>query len=186
MALSVSCPECSHDSPHAHKYPVTLATSFLWVAMLSTVISAVVSRWGELLGVPSCFLGMCVIAVGAEIPDTIQSVTVARRGYGSMAVSNSTGSQILNILVGLGMPWLISCLAGRPVRVRGHGQLEVMAYFQAANVSVYSLLILFATACTWRRGDHSKASLGRHKGATLVGTYLLAISSYTILTFGFK
>eukprot|EP00965_Chrysotila_dentata_P077753 2565292-Pleurochrysis_carterae.AAC.1 len=34
-----------------------------------------------------------VIAIGAEIPDTIQSVTVAKRGYGSMAVSNSTGSQ---------------------------------------------------------------------------------------------
>ena len=28
------------------------------------------------------FLGMYVVAVGAEIPDTIQSVAVARRGYG--------------------------------------------------------------------------------------------------------
>ena len=30
------------------------------------------------------FLGMYVVAIGAEIPDTIQSVAVARRGYGAM------------------------------------------------------------------------------------------------------
>ena len=34
------------------------------------------------------FLGMYVVAIGAEIPDTIQSVAVARRGYGAMDGSN--------------------------------------------------------------------------------------------------
>ena len=33
------------------------------------------------------FLGMYVVAIGAEIPDTIQSVAVARRGYGLMPLS---------------------------------------------------------------------------------------------------
>ena len=102
LALKVTCPPCEHDGPHAKWYPVTFAMAFAWVAFLSTVISAVVSRWGDLLGVSPAFLGMYIIAVGAEIPDTIQSVTGARRGYGSMAVSNSTGSQIINILIGLG------------------------------------------------------------------------------------
>lgn len=46
----------------------------------------------------------CSVAIGAEIPDTIQSVTVAKKGYGSMAVSNGLGSQICNICVGLGEP----------------------------------------------------------------------------------
>ena len=35
------------------------------------------------------FLGMYVVAIGAEIPDTIQSVAVARRGYGAMDGCNS-------------------------------------------------------------------------------------------------
>ena len=38
----------------------------------------------------------CSVAIGAEIPDTIQSVTVAKKGYGSMAVSNGLGSLICN------------------------------------------------------------------------------------------
>ena len=53
------------------------------------------------------FFGLITIAIGAEIPDTIQSVTMAKRGYGSMAVSNALGSQIINILIGLGLPWLL-------------------------------------------------------------------------------
>ena len=102
LVLRCTCPECAHDSETARLYPITLVTSFSWVAIMSTIIAAVVSRWGELMCVPSSFLGMYIVAIGAEIPDTIQSVTVAKRGYGSMAVSNSTGSQIINILIGLG------------------------------------------------------------------------------------
>ena len=43
-------------------------------------------------------------AIGAEIPDTIQSVTMAR-GYGSIAVSNTIGSEILTF-DWTRLPWL--------------------------------------------------------------------------------
>jgi len=181
--LRLTCPACEHDSPCARWYPVTLVTSFVWIAFLSMIIAAVVSRWGDLLGVPSSFLGMYVIAIGAEIPDTIQSVTVARRGYGSMAVSNSTGSQIINILVGLGFPWFISCASGLPVPVNGHTKLQIMAYFQAANVSIYTSLILMTTLRTWRPGDHSKATLGRYKGVVLISLYIVSLSAYAVFSF---
>ena len=176
LALSVTCPECAHDSPSAHLYPVTLATSFTWVALLSTIIAAVVSRWGVLMCLPSSFLGMYVVAIGAEIPDTVQSVTVAKRGYGSMAVSNSTGSQIINILIGLGLPWLITNMAGRTVNVHGVGSLRVMASFQTVNVAIYFSLLLLPTIHTWRPGDHSKASLGKRKGRILMVTYVTALT----------
>lgn len=48
-----------------------------------------------------------LISLGASIADTMQCYIVSRKGYGSMAISNSIGSQILNICVGLGLPWLI-------------------------------------------------------------------------------
>eukprot|EP00929_Paragymnodinium_shiwhaense_P079912 TRINITY_DN41661_c0_g1_i2.p1 TRINITY_DN41661_c0_g1~~TRINITY_DN41661_c0_g1_i2.p1 ORF type:complete len:461 (-),score=50.93 TRINITY_DN41661_c0_g1_i2:12-1394(-) len=176
--LEKTCPECGQDSDTAHLYPITFVSSLVWVAILSTVIAAVVSRWGDLMGVPSSFLGMYVIAMGAEIPDMIQSVTVARRGYGSMAVSNCTGSQILNILVGLGMPWTISCLAGKPVRVPGHAQLQVMAYFQVLNVCIFFCLVLVPSAHTWRCGRRGRAILGKRQGALLVILYLVSITLY--------
>ena len=181
LLLRFTCPECAHDSPTAAWYPVTLLTSFVWVSFFSTVISAVVSRWGDLLCIPASFLGMYVIAIGAEIPDTIQSVTVAKRGYGSMAVSNSTGSQIINILIGLGLPWLFSNMAGREVPIPTPSMLKGMARMQAVNVLVYLSLILLPTMHTWRPGDHSKATLGRRHGYVLIGTYLAALSIEAII-----
>ena len=50
---------------------------------------------------------MVLISIGAAIADIMQCFIVARKGYGSMAISNSIGSQILNICVGLGLPWII-------------------------------------------------------------------------------
>ena len=126
---------------------------------------------------------MYVIAIGAEIPDTIQSVTVARRGYGSMAVSNSCGSQIINILIGLGLPWTLSCLSGKNIKVGDHEQIQVMAYFQSANVLVFVSIILFTTYKTWKRGDHSKASLGKRKGTVLVCMYVAVLCIYPFFVF---
>ena len=78
-----------------------------------------------------------------------------------MAVSNSCGSQIINILIGLGLPWTLSCLGGRDIKVGDHEQIQVMAYFQGANVLVFVSMILFTTYKTWRRGDHSKHKQAR-------------------------
>ena len=173
-ALRVTCPECSHDAPTARLYPITLVSAFVWVSLFSTLIAAVVTRWGTMLCIPAAYLGMYVIAVGAEIPDTIQSVTVAKRGYGSMAVSNSTGSQIINILIGLGLPWLLTNLSGRtvPIPMPSVSTLHLMADLQGGNVLVYTSLLLLPTIRSWRPGDHSKASLGPQKGKVLLGAYL--------------
>jgi len=138
----------------------------------------------------------------------IQSVTVARRGYGSMAVSNSCGSQIINILVGLGLPWLLTNATGEPVSIKAHEELQaaathpphavasalqrrgcrcapcqVMAFVQAGNLCVNIGLILLPTAHTWRPGDHRKATLGPRKAIVLLLTYVAALVGYAVHLF---
>ena len=118
----IACPydaffKWTHPDPESRKWwPLTLLLSLAWVALLSFVISTIITRWVTVSGVPASFLGLILVSVGAEIPDTIASVTVAKRGYGSLATSNCMASQITNIALGLGMPWLISNIAGRCVR----------------------------------------------------------------------
>ena len=53
-------------------------------------------------------MGITFLAAGTSVPDTIASVMVARNGYGDMAVSNSIGSNVFDILLGLGLPWFLS------------------------------------------------------------------------------
>jgi Ca2+/Na+ antiporter len=83
-------------------YMKTLLTSLAWVGFFSWLITVVVARWVALSGIPSGVFGVTVVALGGQVPDIIQSVAVAKRGYGDMAMSNALGSQNLNLFVGLG------------------------------------------------------------------------------------
>ena len=108
------------------RYPSTLLISFLWLSITSLALTAVLTRWGELLGIPPTILGMYVVAIGAQIPDTVQAVAVARRGHGPMAISSAVGSQVINILLGAGVPWFMSNSAEVVIYVDAHGVLHAM------------------------------------------------------------
>ena len=50
----------------------------------------------------------------------------AKKGYGSLAVANCVGAQVVNIDVGLGLPWLLSALWGHELVLAGHAEVSVM------------------------------------------------------------
>ena len=119
-------------------------------------------------------MGMVLIAVGAEIPDMIQSVTMAKKGYGSMAVSNAFGSQIINVLMGLGGPWMLANFLlpeGADFKVTGAADLQIKAYFQFFAVAVTSAMLLGVTFVY----QQPKVKLTRTKGAILMALYPLVI-----------
>ncbi len=177
-----TCPNCEAGSPHENWFPVTFIVAFLWVSFFSNVISACVVRWTNFT--PSwaqgSFFGLLTIAVGAEIPDTIQSVTMAKRGYGSMAVSNAIGSQVINIAIGLGLPWLIATASeknGEVFQITDHDQIQVAAYFQLGAVTINFLLLL--GLAVYRK--ENKALLTRTKGYILITCYVIIVAAYIIV-----
>jgi sodium/potassium/calcium exchanger 5 len=177
--LEWTCPECEHDSPAAHLYPITLFFSFFWLALFSATLSACVTRWGNLLSVSAANMGMYVVAVGAQIPDTLQALAVARRGHGSMAIASATGSQVINVLIGLGLPWAIATTGPEPVVVNNHHELTVMNCFMAMCVIIYTAVLLLPSIPTWgKRGG--RAMLGRREGIGLIVAYALVVSLYQV------
>lgn len=58
------------------------------------------------LGIPSAIMGVTVLAAGTSIPDALSSIAVAQEGQGNMAVANAVGSNVFDIWLGLGLPWL--------------------------------------------------------------------------------
>merc|ERR1719469_425326 len=97
-----------------------------------------------------------------------------------MAVSNATGAQILNINIGLGLPWLIVALAGKPVVLKDVKSILTMACFQAWNVMVYFSLVLFPILGKWLSGSLTKASLDPRKGKMLVGAYFVTATAFIL------
>lgn len=196
-AFKYTCPPCELESKYERLYPLTFLTSFLWVAVWSFTISTIVELWvddlQELDGVKAVLgpnakvvlipiSGVVLIAIGAEIPDTIQSVLYARQGYGSMAVSNSTGSQICNILIGLGLPWLLATATGYPdrtVAVPAHSVIQTAAFFQAGNMIVNFALLLGMALIT----KDVKARLTKIKGYIMCALYLVVVVVFcTVVT----
>lgn len=180
LLFRLTCPKCHYDSPQARLYPVTFTASFVWVTVLSTVIPAIVTRWATISSVPRVIFGLMIVATGAEVPDMVQSITVARRGYGSMAAGNAMGSQILNMLVGLGGPWLVANLVTRrAVRVTEIGLLRTAALFQSGNVAVVLTTLVLTTLVLRRR----KAVLDRKRGTVLLVSYLVTVLGYLLVAY---
>ena len=125
---------------------------------------------------PQALFGMILISIGAEIPDTIESVTMARKAYGSMAVSNCQGTQVINIGIGLGLPWLLTNITGRHVTVCGHQILQISAVFQTCVV-LCNFCLLVGLALIRRK---NKAQLQRWKAITLIVVYVAALLGFTL------
>jgi Ca2+/Na+ antiporter len=53
-------------------------------------------------------MGLTVLSAGTSVPDALSSIMVAQRGLGDMAVSNALGSNVFDILLGLGIPYFLS------------------------------------------------------------------------------
>ncbi|KAK3554230.1 hypothetical protein QTP70_020195 [Hemibagrus guttatus] len=110
LLLFCTVPNCA--SPRWERwFMVTFITSTLWIAGFSYIMVWMVTVIGFTLGIPDVIMGITFLAAGTSVPDCMASLIVARQGLGDMAVSNSIGSNIFDILVGLGLPWALKTLA---------------------------------------------------------------------------
>ena len=76
-------------------------TALSWVLVDSAI------RIAEILHVSEAFIALTVLAVGTSVPDFFSSKIVAKQGRPGMAVNNAIGSNIFDILIGLGLPLFI-------------------------------------------------------------------------------
>ncbi|XP_072121690.1 sodium/potassium/calcium exchanger 3 [Mobula birostris] len=102
-------PNCA--KPRWEKYFMcTFVAATLWIAVFSYVMVWMVTIIGYTLGIPDVIMGITFLAAGTSVPDCMASLIVARQGMGDMAVSNSIGSNVFDILMGLGLPWTIKTI----------------------------------------------------------------------------
>ncbi len=60
------------------------------------------------IGYPAALLGYTLLAIATSLPETFTTLNAARRGMGDLAVTNITGSNDFNILMGLGVPAILT------------------------------------------------------------------------------
>lgn len=63
------------------------------------------------MDIPDSVMGLTFLAAGTSVPEAVSSIIVTNQGHGEMGISNSIGSNTFDILLCLGLPWLIKALA---------------------------------------------------------------------------
>ncbi|KAK7907647.1 hypothetical protein WMY93_016259 [Mugilogobius chulae] len=123
LLLFLTVPNCA--KPRWEKFfMLSFILSTLWIAVFSYVMVWMVTIIGYTLGIPDVIMGITFLAAGTSVPDCIASLIVARQGLGDMAVSNTIGSNVFDILVGLGVPWFMQtvCISyGSEVMINSRG-----------------------------------------------------------------
>jgi sodium/potassium/calcium exchanger 4 len=135
-AFRVTCPDCS--KPDGEKYYLaSFFVSVFWISAISYGMVDAAAAVGCILGIPEVVMGTLVLAAGTSIPDALSSVSVAQSGQGDMAVANAVGSNVFDILLGLGLPWIVFLPSRGGFEVVSTKQLWPSIFILAGVLALY-------------------------------------------------
>lgn len=89
------------------------AIAYLILGLALLVLSAealvaAATSIAETLGVSTAIIGLTIIALGTSLPELAASITCVLKGHYDLAIGNIVGSNILNLLIVLPFPGLLS------------------------------------------------------------------------------
>ena len=108
------------------------------------------------LRIPSIVVGLTIVALGTSLPELAVSLTAAVRGSNAIALGNVLGSNIVNLLMVIGLSALI-----HPIRV----QPSVMKRDYSVSILLSAVLLLFLSDFLF----HREMLLSRLDGVILLG-----------------
>ncbi|XP_004941933.1 sodium/potassium/calcium exchanger 4 isoform X2 [Gallus gallus] len=173
FVLFCTIPNCSKPRWESW-FMFTFILSTLWIALFSYFMVWMVTVIGYTLGIPDVIMGITFLAAGTSVPDCMASLIVARQGLGDMAVSNTIGSNVFDILVGLGVPWGLQTMAidyGSTVKINSKGL-------------VYSVALLLGSVALTVFGIHvNKWKLDKKLGIYVLFLYAVFLCFSILIEF---
>ena len=150
LLMHVTVPDVRHIK--AHGGDPTASLPLAWVSTVSCLVWLIVGSYAmvasleglaELLDIPDAVVGATLSAAGTSLPNYVASQVAARQGFGNQAVSNAFGSNTFNIMVGLGLPWLLYTANGDVYNgLRAEGILEMVIILGSVLVIFIVLILL--------------------------------------------
>jgi len=145
--------------------------SLLFIAALTALVEDTAKIFGCCWGIPDAVIAITAVAMGTSLPDTFASqIAAVQSPEADSAVGNITGSNCVNVFLGLGIPWSFSALywmihgrdadwdalyysdATIPQRFRDTGAFIVHAGDLGVSVAIYVATAMFTLSLmAWRR-----------------------------------
>ncbi|XP_076058924.1 sodium/calcium exchanger 2-like isoform X3 [Oratosquilla oratoria] len=120
--------------------------SLACIGVLTAIIGDLAAIFGCLVNLKDAVTAITFVALGTSLPDTFASKTAAiQEKYADNAVGNVTGSNAVNVFLGLGLPWFIASIyhyaKGRPFAVPSGNLSFSVSLF--TGLCVVCIIILF-------------------------------------------
>jgi Ca2+/Na+ antiporter len=83
----------------------------VFIGGVTAIIGDMASLLGCTMGVPDSITAITFVALGTSLPDTFASKAAAQQDeYADASIGNVTGSNSVNVFLGLGLPWLMGAI----------------------------------------------------------------------------
>ncbi|XP_043468599.1 sodium/calcium exchanger 2-like [Leptopilina heterotoma] len=121
--------------------------SIIGIGIVTAIIGDIASYFGCTLGIKDSVTAIVFVALGTSIPDTFASKAAACQDkYADASVGNVTGSNAVNVFLGIGVAWSIAAIYhafhGQPFKVEtGNLAFSVTLFCSEACLVIVVLML---------------------------------------------
>merc|ERR1712071_207532 len=115
------------------------------IGFITAIIGDLATIFGCLINLPDSVTAITLVALGTSLPDLFASKAAAcQERYADSAVGNVTGSNSVNVFLGLGLPWVISAMycssINKPYEVPAGSLGFTVAIFLICSIICFAIL----------------------------------------------
>ncbi|KAM6972207.1 sodium/calcium exchanger 1a isoform 5-T5 [Aplochiton taeniatus] len=144
--------------------------SICMIGLLTAFIGDLASHFGCTVGLKDSVTAVVFVALGTSVPDTFASKVAATQDqYADASIGNVTGSNAVNVFLGIGVAWSIAAIYHR-----AHGEVfRVDPGTLAFSVTLFTIFALVCVAVLmYRRRPEIGGELGGPRTAKILTTTL--------------
>lgn len=91
-----------------------------WIGVVTFLVGEIATLLGCAVYLKPSVTAITLVALGTSLPDTFASKTAAESSeYADAAVGNVTGSNAVNVFLGMGLPWMIATIYNKSKIIDG-------------------------------------------------------------------
>lgn len=121
--------------------------SLAFIGIVTAVVGEFANLFGCVLGIKPAITAITFVALGTSLPDTFASMAAAQaEKYADSAVGNVTGSNSVNVFLGLGLPWVIAASWSSGYVDEETGE-SYPGYYVPAGSLGFSVVVFICCAC---------------------------------------
>merc|ERR1719238_2631924 len=90
---------------------IAFAVALFFIGVLTAAINDLATTMGCLMNMSPMMTAITFVALGTSLPDTFASMSAAQQDpTADASIGNITGSNSVNVFLGLGVPWTIGAI----------------------------------------------------------------------------